>query len=66
MNNTYGVHTSVLDPHAMEDFARFQASVDATRHGGGIEQSESFLFPEQKDSQVMPQVENFGDQFCMT
>ena len=66
MNNTYGVHPSVLDPRAVEDFDRFQASVDATGHGGGIEQGESFLYPEQQDSQVMPQVENLGDQFLMT
>ena len=62
MNNTYGVHSSVLDPRAVEDFDRFQASVDATRHGGGIEQGELFLCPEEQYFQVLPQVGNLGDQ----
>ena len=60
--NTYGVHSSVLVPRAVEDFDRFQASVDATHHGGGIEQGESFFCPEQQYSQVIPQVGNLGDQ----
>ena len=41
MNDTYGVDSSILDPRAVEDFDQFQASVDATRPGGGIEQGES-------------------------
>ena len=36
--NTYGVHSSVLDSRVVEDFDRFQASVDATHHGRCIEQ----------------------------
>lgn len=60
--NTYGVHPSVVDPRAVEDFNRFQASVDATHHGGRIEQGESFLYPEQQYYQAICQVGNLGYQ----
>ena len=62
MNNTYGVHPSVLDPRVMEDVERFHESVNATSRGGGVELGESFLCPEQQYSQVIPQVGNPGDQ----
>ena len=41
MNITYGVHPSVLDRRAMEDFERFHESADATGREGGFEQGES-------------------------
>ncbi|KAM0803418.1 hypothetical protein BDR22DRAFT_840816 [Usnea florida] len=44
MQRISGVDSAILDPRAVEEFDRFQASVDATRHGGGIEQGESSFF----------------------